>query len=165
MGLFSKIKNFVTGGAAEVTITFDQPIVDGVSPINATVTAVAKAECKIKKVYFEIKGEETYVEQVTDTTSDDDSPRTNTRDERRNEIHHRKELTLAENVILNNGEEKSWEATFELPQNAPATYHGEEVFFKWEVDAGLDMPGIDPSSGWVEIIVAKEMNYTLDQVQ
>lgn len=147
-----------------MTITFDQTIADGTSPIKATVTAVAKADCKIKNVYFEIRGEETYIEQVYDTT-DEDASRHATKDEHRNEVHHKDELIIDEPIDLNKGDVKTWEFTFELPPNAPSTYHGQEVKFKWEVYAGLDMPGMDPCSEWTEIIVAKQMNYTLDQMK
>ncbi len=49
MGLFSKIKNYITGGAASVSVVFESPMVDGSTPIRLFVTAIAKDDCKIKK--------------------------------------------------------------------------------------------------------------------
>ncbi|MFY0598124.1 MAG: hypothetical protein JXR03_00535 [Cyclobacteriaceae bacterium] len=165
MGLFSKIKNFITGGAAEVTIVFEEQVVDGGKPLRLFVSALAKDDCQVKEVYFKVRGVENYVEQVSyHTTDSDGNSTTSYRDETRSEIHHKEEKIIAEGVSLKAGEEDKWLVTVEFPENPKATFHGKEVSFKWEVYAGLDMPGNDPDSGWCEFFVSKRMNYTINQI-
>ncbi|VXD14860.1 hypothetical protein [Marinoscillum sp. 108] len=165
MGLFSKIKNYITGGAASVSVVFESPMVDGSAPIRLFVTAIAKDDCKIKKVYLNIRARETYIKTVTYTETDGDgNSRTSTRDETRFEDHFQKEMILATDLELKKGAEDKWLAEFELPEDTKATYHGKSVFFKWEFQAGLDMPGNDPDSGWVELLVSKAMNYTMNDL-
>lgn len=165
MGLFSKIKNYITGGAAEVAIVFEADQVDGSQPIRLFISAIAKDDCKIKQVYFKVKGVESYKERVVvNNTNSDGSSSTSTRDETHEEVHHREEQIVAEELLLKAGSEEKWLVTFELPESAIATYHGKEVSFRWKVFAGLDMPGNDPDSGWVEFVLAKKMNYSPNQV-
>lgn len=165
MGIFSKIKNFVTGGAAEVKVVFESGETNGTQPLRAFVVANAKDDCKVKKVYFKIRSRETYVKLVQHHTTDGDGNSTSTNNyETHHETHFDSELVLAEEDEINKGETKKWLAEFEVPEDALATYHGKDVFFRWEVYAGLDMPGNDPDSGWVEFIVRKNMNYSLTKV-
>ncbi len=165
MGIFSKIKNFVTGGAAEVKVIFESAETDGARPLRAFVVATAKDDCKVKKVYFRIRGRETYVKLVHHHTTDGDGNSTSTNSyETHHETHFESELVLAEEEHIDKGSTKKWLAEFEVPEDALSTYHGKDVAFKWEVFAGLDMPGNDPDSGWVEFFVLKKMNYTLKTV-
>lgn len=165
MGIFSKIKNFVTGGAAEVKVVFESGEIDGSEALRAFVVATANDDCKVKKVYFKIRGRETYIKLVNHTSTDGEGNTTSTqRSETHHENHFEKEMVLAESVQITKGETKKWLAEFELPSDALATYHGKSCFFKWEVYAGLDMPGNDPDSGWEQFIVNKKMNYSLATV-
>lgn len=163
MGFFAKIKNFVTGGAAEVSVIMESPLTDGTQPIRAFVMATAKDDCNVKKVYFHIRGRESYIKRVNHTSTDGNGNRTSSSGyETCYEVHFEKEMILAEAVQMTKGETLKWLAEFEIPQNALATYHGKDVNFKWEVEAGLDMPGVDPDSGWIEFIVNKQMQHTLE---
>ncbi len=165
MGLFSKIKNFITGGAAEVSIIYEEQVTDGSKPVKLFVTATANDDCKIKKVYLNFRARETYVKREQRTRTDDDGQSsTYYEDVTTHEDHFVKEMILAENITLTKGQSEKWLAEIELPNSVKATYHGKQVFFKWEAEAGLDMPGNDPDSGWVELIVAKKMNYTINDI-
>ncbi len=165
MGLFSKIKNFITGGAAEVSILFEEIETDGSKPIRLFVSALAKDDCTIKEVYLDIRERETYKKRVQQSTTDSEgNSSTLYEDQTRYEDHYTKQIILASDVKLKSGEEKKWLAEFELPHDALSTYHGQEVFLKWEMQAGLDMPGNDPDSGWQAFIVKKNMNYSLIHV-
>ena len=163
MGFFSKIKNYVTGGAAEVKLVFENQVVDGSDPVRLFIHARAKDDCKVKEVYFRMRGIETYVkrEETISTDSDGDSSRTY-RDVVKTDIHIGTKTTVARDISLVAGDEEKWLVEFEIPANSCPTFHGKEVSFKWEVYAGLDMPGNDPDSGWVEFFLSKKMNYTLD---
>ncbi|MEQ9301606.1 MAG: hypothetical protein RIF33_23710 [Cyclobacteriaceae bacterium] len=165
MWIFSKIKNFVTGGAAEVKVVFESGETDGSEPLRAFVVATAKDDCKVKKVYFKIRGRETYIKLVHHHTNDGDGNSTSTHNyETHHEAHFESEMVLAEAEEINRGETKKWLAEFDIPDDALATYHGKDVALKWEVFAGLDMPGNDPDSDWVEFVINKKMNYSLKTV-
>lgn len=162
MGLFSKIKNFVTGGAAEVSVVFENRTTDGSGPVRLFVTALAKDDCKIKEVYLHVRGQETYKRRVQHTTTDSDGNVTTTyRDDTHYDVHFDSTLKLAKEVTLNKGDESKWLAEFELPPSAVPTFHGSDCFMKWEVQAGLDMPGNDPDSGWVEFLLSKKVENLL----
>ncbi|HSD89337.1 MAG TPA: hypothetical protein VLB44_17530, partial [Kofleriaceae bacterium] len=55
---------------------------------------------------------------------------------------------------LKEGETYSWEGQVELPPNANPTLRGSIIDHTWEIQAGLDMPGNDPDSGWQSFDVA-----------
>ncbi|MFY0605078.1 MAG: hypothetical protein JXR10_00085 [Cyclobacteriaceae bacterium] len=165
MGFFSKIKNFITGGAAEVAIIYEEPITDGSKPVKLFVTATANDDCKIKKVYLNFRARETYIKRHERKRTDDDGHTTTYHEDLTEHLDHfTKELILAEDIMLSKGQSDKWLAEIELPSSPIATFHGRDVFFKWEAEAGLDMPGNDPDSGWVELIVAKKMNYTINDI-
>lgn len=160
MGLFTRIKNYITGGAAEVGIVFEKNPTDGLSPVRVFVTAYARSDCKASTVYLKWRAREIYKKTVTTTTTDSDGQSTTTtRLETRHEDHHHQEITLAEDVALKQGSEARWLAELKLPMDAPPTYHGKDVYFKWEVFAGLSMPGNDPDSGWQEVVIRRKTNY------
>ena len=101
-GIFSQIKNFITGGAADVSIIYEEPVADGSKPIRLFVTATAKDDCKIKNVYLNIRARETYVKSVDDPEQMEmaDHQTTTTEDQTAYEDHFDNMLTLAENVSL-----------------------------------------------------------------
>ena len=49
---------------------------------------------------------------------------------------------------LKEGETYNWEGVMELPTNSNPTLRGSIIDHTWEIQAGLDMPGNDPDSGW-----------------
>ncbi|REE05666.1 hypothetical protein [Marinoscillum furvescens] len=160
MGLFTKIKNYITGGAAEVGIVFEENPTDGLSPLRVFVTAFANADCKASNVYLKWRARETYKKLVTTTSTDSDgNSTTSTHSETRYEDHYTAQVKVAEEVSIAKGKEERWLVTLDLPREAHPTYHGKEVFFKWEVFAGLSMPGNDPDSGWQEVVIRRKTNY------
>jgi hypothetical protein len=161
MGFFSKIKNYVTGGAAEVQITFESKIVDGSNPLRLFVTATANDDCNIKKVYLKIRAKETYTEYVTRHNSNSNGGNTSTRElVTKTHDHLKQEFTLVNEIKLTKGQSEKWLSEFTFPPNSIATYHGKQASFKWEAIAGLDMAGNDPDSSWQEFILQKNMNHT-----
>ncbi|MEQ8473669.1 MAG: hypothetical protein RIC35_20905 [Marinoscillum sp.] len=162
MGIFSRIKNFITGGAAEVSVVFEKRTTDGSSTIRLFVTAFAKDDCKIKEVYLQVRGRETYKKRVQHTSTDSNGTVTTTHsDDTHYDIHYDSTLKLAKEITLNKGVQNKWLAEFEVPPGAVPTFHGKDCFMKWEVQAGLDMPGNDPDSGWVEFLLSKKVENVL----
>ena len=61
MGLFDKLKaavNFVSGGAATVSIEYSPTTAVAGSPIKVKVTALASAEVKSKGIYIDLRAVE-----------------------------------------------------------------------------------------------------------
>lgn len=165
MGIFSKIKNYITGGAAEVAVVFENDLVRPEDKLRLFVTASAKDDCKIKKVYLHIKCEETYKKRETTTTTDSNGNTTTTsRDVTKYYSHFTKELVLAEDILLRKDSEEKWLAEFEIPVDALPSFKGKDCHMAWKVFAGLDMPGNDPDSGWVSFYVQKKVDYTVEQM-
>ncbi len=51
------------------------------------------------------------------------------------------------------GQVYNWEGVIELPGNTNPSLSGKLIDHKWEIQAGLDMPGNDPDSGWQTLSV------------
>ncbi|HCX23040.1 MAG: hypothetical protein CMB80_10925 [Flammeovirgaceae bacterium] len=165
MGIFSKIKNYITGGAADVSVVFENHIVRPEEALRLFVTASAKDDCTIKKVYLHLKCEETYKKRETRTSTDSNGRTTTTsHDVTKHHRHYFKELVLAEGIRLEKGSEDKWLAEFIIPADAWPSFVGKDCHMTWQVFAGLDMPGNDPDSGWNKFSVIKKMNYSLEQV-
>jgi sporulation-control protein spo0M len=133
MGLFNNIKNYVTGGAADVrVIVKNDSVILGsqidfeilVTPTSGTIAA--------DKVYITIKA----VEQSGDHYT-----------------LYQDEQVLDTNIQLMDGETKRWSATFSIPADGQATYLGRHSRMQWLVYAGVDMAGKDPTSDSVVFMV------------
>lgn len=139
MGLLDSVKNFVTGGGAEVVVTIENPVIDGGETLKMNVSATAKEETlAIKNVYVEVKAEEksANTKMIYETT-----------------------IELENTVQLSAGESKSWNCEVPIPADMPATFFGRHSSMQWYVNAGLDVPGIDPASGWQKFVVNRPINY------
>jgi len=156
MGLFNKLKNMVTGGAASVSLEMlDQPSRGG--SFKVRVTATAKDDCKIDKVYVMLRGEEEIEVPDTDygnrnsggvsigtgrgTTQELVRKSTNT---------HEAKIDLANGIALGKGQSQSWEGSVSIPGHVLPTYMGRYAHHEWAVKGGLAMTGNDPDSGWIK---------------
>jgi len=160
MGFFKKIKNFITGGAAKVSVIFENNISDGASPVRCFVTATADQQCKISEVYVEFKGEERYrKEEIRDDTDSDGNIHRHTETVTKYEnLHYEKQIATSD-IMLSEGQSEKWLVSFDFPAEVIPTYQGKNAHFKWMIRAGLDMSGIDPKSDWTEIMVEKEISF------
>ena len=149
MGLFDKLKqatNFITGGAANVTIAPDGSEFDKASPIRVKVTAQVKdSPVTPTSVYLDIRARE-YVNLRKNI---------NGKTENINDEHisftHKVQTTLT--AALEGGQSYDWDLEFSLPSNAQPTFHGTMAHQVWEIKGALDVKGNDPDSGWIEIRV------------
>ncbi len=69
-------------------------------------------------------------------------------------LSYENRITIAGAQDIKEGETYSWEGVLELPTSSNPTLRGSIIEHTWEVQAGLDMPGNDPDSGWQTIDVA-----------
>ena len=158
MGFFDKIKsavNVVTGGSADVTMEFVEANFG--ENLVVKVTAIAKADCKLDKVYVKVRGiEELEVRDEDYVDVDDDGYR-----ERITEFINRSTTTFeGEHTIsgpqeLEEGNTYEWEAEIPMPEGLQPEYHGHNCHHSYIAFAGLDMFGNDPDSGWLSIPFAE----------
>ena len=135
MGFFKDLKNKVTGGGATVRVTV--PSARRGQPISVKVQAQAKANGKVSAVYLLIRATETCEFKDSDNNKQSAS-----------KVSYENKVTIAGALDIVEGQSYNWEGVIELPTNAQATFRGGLINHVWEVQAGLDMPGNDPDSGW-----------------
>lgn len=148
MGFFDKlksVKNALTGGAADVTVEVGEARTD--SPVQVRVTATAKANFPIKRVYLLVRSVEEAVVHDIDVERDGSV--------RREAVHGEvetcnMEVDIADALDLEEGETYEWETEIELPQESNPTFHGNTIRHVWMIQAAIDSFGNDPDSGWVE---------------
>ncbi len=159
MGLFDKLKqakNFITGGAAKLSVSTEEEWSDASKPIKITVHCDIKdADCKVRKVYIKVRAIEEVIARDVDLARDEGgNVRRYTEDVRNTvETYHSGEQIIAGEQTLNANEHYEWTAEIELPEESNGTYHGQNARHEWEVFAGLDMSGNDPDSGWIPMYV------------
>jgi len=157
MGFFSKLKNTLTGGWADVTL--DAPGGRRGDSIAVTVRVRMKGEpIAISRVYVRLTCAEIidipgYQIPAAGTTAS----ATPGRD--RVDIHARESLldqdsTLAPAQTLAANQEYEFKGRIEIPNTCPPSFGGRHARIEWQVLAGLDMKGNDPDSGWRTISVS-----------
>jgi hypothetical protein len=148
MGFFDKIKaaaNAVTGGAATVSISVNGTPTRG-ETLWVTVEAQAEADCKVDKVYLNIRCREEADVIDRDREADGTTSREKIR-ARETVYEHVHEISDA--VEIKAGTGMAWQRGITLPDDALPSVNGKMVRVVWEMEAGLDMFGNDPDSGWV----------------
>ncbi len=134
MGFFKDLKNKITGGAATVHVNVPNARRGQAVPVK--VQATAKASGKVAAVYLLVRGTESCEwkengEKVGNSKTSFEN-----------------KITIAGAQDIKEGETYSWEGVLELPTNTNPTFRGGLINHAWEIQAGLDMPGNDPDSGW-----------------
>jgi hypothetical protein len=152
MGLFSSLKNFVTGGGAEVSLELLDAPVRG-NDFGVRVTAVVgDADIDIERVYLRVRGAEHVeipdVEVVKKKAGGSIETEKRTITHQESTFRHDAELVAA--MTLKAGETYSWETVVEIPEDVLPTFKGRKARHEWRALAGLDMRGNDPDSGWVD---------------
>ncbi len=145
MGFFDKLKsmkNAVTGGSAKVTLSIDGDDLEIGKPFAVHITAQAKADASPTAVYVLVRSSES-------THATDDNGRIS------KEIVGEMEVYTARFDVegpqeMKNGETYEWTAEITLDEDdCNPTYNGEIMSHEWEIQAGLDVKGNDPDSGWL----------------
>ncbi len=168
MGFMDKLKqmkNFVTGGHAKVFLEIVEPSLD--EPFTLKVKAVVgDAPVKVARVYGYIKGSERVTienvkvsEEHTEVVAEDEYGDGEVVD-REVEVGHRDvsrtkqtayvEVNIAGAQELEANQEYTWEAEVKIPADSLPTYDGFNATHFWFAQAGLDVAGNDPDSGWIK---------------
>lgn len=155
MGLFSKIKNTLTGGWADVRCTAG-PGRRGES-LDVQVDVHVKADAiDVKDIYVQIECREVvdipnyHVPGMNRGDSMHNSNRVHVHE--RNTLWTHK-LSAGQGLTLEGGSQNSYQVRFDLPSQWPASWSGRYCRLEWAVLAGLDMKGNDPDSGWQVVTV------------
>jgi hypothetical protein len=142
MGLFDTVKNAVTGGAADVHVE-----VGGAEPgasVPVRVKARANADAEISSVYLLVRATEWAEFEETEFEEGEVERET----EAGSKVVFNERFDIAGPQELAEGEEYTWEGSFEIPASANPTFEGHIIEHGWQIQAGLDMTGNDPDSGW-----------------
>lgn len=152
MGFFSKIKNSITGGWADVSLVTDKAERGSELPMRIDIN-VKGEDIDIAEIYVILECREVvdiphYSVRDQDDFGDIDHLH----------IHAAHDLfeqryTVAPAQSLPANSTHALECAIELPDNLPPSYNGHHAQVEWRVFAGLDMKGNDPDSGWREIFV------------
>lgn len=134
MGFFGDLKNKVTGGAAQVTVQMQAAKRGAATPVR--VQAVAKSNGKVASVYVLVRGTESASWKADNQTVGNSHQSFDTK------------IVLAGAQDIVAGQTYTWDGQVELPANVHPSVSGKLIEHRWEVQAGLDMPGNDPDSGW-----------------
>ena len=151
MGFFNKLKKCVTGGGAKVTLAAEEPARGGPFPVRIH-AAVADEDLEIRGVYLKIASMETVViKDVEIARQVGEAVETVREDIEKTTPVHDQKIEVAGPQTLKADEEYDWETSVNLPETALPTYLGVTARHEWKLQAGLDVPGNDPDSGWVTI--------------
>ena len=139
MGFFKDLKNKVTGGGA--TVRVNVPSAQRGRAVPVQIQATAKANGKVSAVYLLVRATESAEFKV------------NSEKVNGSKVSYETRISIAGAQELKEGETYNWEGQLELPVNTNPTLRGGIIDHTWEIQAGLDMTGNDPDSGWQSIDV------------
>jgi hypothetical protein len=135
MGFFKDLKNKVTGGAATVRVTV--PTAQRGRAVPVQIQATAKANGKVAAVYVLVRA----TESAQFKTDGGDKVKGE-------KVSYENRVTIAGASDIKEGETYTFDGVIELPTSSNPSLRGGIIDHIWEIQAGLDMPGNDPDSGW-----------------
>ena len=154
MGLFNKIVNYMTGGSAHVDVDINNANLKSPFPVQIT-AKITDDNLNMDSVYLIIRCQDARLDGYSEEETVTDNERIlkelnewvfDTNFETRIEVSGPSELVA--------GEQYEWEVQVNLMEAEKVSFDSEGRKVIWEVQAGIDVPGNDPDSGWVEFIVS-----------
>lgn len=155
MGFFDKLKgavNFVTGGAAKVSVQWQPAVAYPGEPVRVQVTVASTGPAiKAGGLYIDVNANEMLNVPAGELGGDKST----------GPLQHTK-LTFAQQYqvggpfALGPGETQVFEGQFVLPSNAQPTYDGPLADHDWGMRARVEMSGNDPDSGFQKFVVGKK---------
>lgn len=152
MGFFDKVKsamNFVTGGAAKVTVEFEPSFAMPGEPVNVRVTVTSTGGAvNSTGVFVDISAHEQLAIPANTLPGHGDP------------IHYNRqtftqEIQIAPGFQLGANETRQFEGQFAVPAHAQPTYDGPFADHDWGVRGRVAMSGNDPDSGFVKFVVGR----------
>jgi hypothetical protein len=149
MGFFDKLKgamNYVTGGAAKVTIEWHPPTAMPGEPVMVRVTAVSTGPALSSGGVFVDVGAAEEVKIPENACGQ--HPRIDYSNET-----FRHTFQIAPAFQLGPNETKQFEGQITLPMQLQPTYDGRFVDHDWRMQGRIEASGNDPDSGWIKFRV------------
>lgn len=147
MGILGKLKDaarFVTGGAAKVRVFPAEKYSNGNEPIKFKIEVDVKdKEINFNYIYLKVKS----IEKIQAKDKEDNEYITNTSHE------YSDEFKVVAGGTLDAETSATYDIEIQLPTNLNGSYYGTNASHIYYIQAGVDMPGNDPDSGWQEIQV------------
>lgn len=168
MGFFDKMKqmaNAVTGGGAKVSLQIGDAVLGAAIPVTVTAVVSDGADMQISSVYILLRGMETAkvdpnkLRGVGGVPSNMDAGNMaqsamgakRLLDYKVESFSGRVDIAPAQ--TLEKGQTYTFEGEIRLPGGAQGTFIGKHIAHNIQAQAGLDAPGNDPDSGWVDMVV------------
>ena len=153
MSLWKKVKsvkNMVTGGAAELDIEITSEPLLG-QHFTVLVTAVVKQDSlNAKAVYLKIRGSERIHAEGVEIEYEDGEQEVERTVVNKTTITFEDTLSIAINETLSEGQTYEWEFEVLMSDELNGTYNGTHAWHNYQMLAGLDAPGNDPDTNWLE---------------
>ena len=149
MGLFGGLKNFITGGGAEVSLTIGDPVRGKSMPVSVAVKIGDKG-MDVRKVYVRLRAREVIDIPDAQVASSTDSKSLKRGLQRTSETFDQT-VTIAPTQTLEAGESYEFEGEVTIPGDVAPSFTGRYAKHVWQITAGLDKAGNDPDSGWTDL--------------
>ncbi|KAK3289015.1 hypothetical protein CYMTET_3530 [Cymbomonas tetramitiformis] len=148
-GIGERLKNFVTGGAADVSLIISEPAYDLREPFDVTVAVEANSDIEFSRVYLEVFCFEKITNfsvsttELTETVTD-------------YETVVSMQIPVAEPGELQAGENAEYQAQVALPSEASPSFQGRYISCEWSLKAVVDTGlkgGVNPSTPRTDITI------------
>jgi len=142
MGFFDKVKSFVSGNAAKVTLEVGQGVAFPGETVAVRVTGIAQSDFESGGVYIDLLAREK-VELTTQQGAQVNDTETT----------YSQEIMISGPFKLATGETRTFEGTVRLPPDVQPTYRGKGAKHDWEIRARFEARGNDPDSSFTTLRV------------
>ncbi len=143
MGLFSKIKNFITGGGVRLSL---QIVNESYlrKPFDVElIIAVEDQDIEADLIYIDLK----YLEEVSVSVNTRNAQgHYSTIVEKEYAVLYEEKIMVEENFILEAGQEYTYVNTIQLPLEAFPSFEGVNSKLIWSMEAFVQKAGNDPNS-------------------
>lgn len=150
MGLFSGLKNFLTGGAAELRLEPMEIKVGQTSAVRVKVL-VKDSDVKSKELYLYLRSEVTcndYKVEWKDKNEDKKFDKIEITSQRITTTVKQEKFTLDQSPLYRKGSDVLVEKGIQIPNDMSPSISG---MLQWKALAGIDASGNDPDSGWSDV--------------
>ncbi len=153
MGFFDKLKaaaNFVSGGAARVTIEWQPAVAFPGEPLGVRVTVTSTGPAiNSGGVFVDVSAHEQL--NIPANALGNNNPHVNHTKQTYSHTHQ-----IAPAFQLGANQTLQFEGQIQLPMQAQPTYDGPLADHDWGMRGRVEMTGNDPDSGFVKFIVGKK---------
>ncbi len=155
MGLFSGLKNFLTGGAAELQLEPMELKVGQPCTVRVKVK-VKDSDVKSKELYMYLRSEATCNEfklELKDKNDDKKFDKLEITSSRISSVWKQEKFSIDQSPLYRKSSEVMLEKSIALPKDISPTLADR---ITWKALAGIDASGNDPDSGWSDVLIGSD---------